>query len=535
MSAAAAPPSASASASASARTGPSASAKGASDDERGWLRSRALTSGPLLVDHVARAVAWANLVASTLTLHRIHAAVYWPSAPTFLYGAPCAEWAHVVVAAQLVNLALVRALHPGVFRSLAGKLALLVNAVLLGRMANAVREALGSFADFAVPMQRDGRIARFSGARRPWLTLVMALLPLGSVNRRFKPLRITRDLRYAELDLVDADLARRNRRTPKRIRQANAYMGRGVVTKWLCVDVVASEPLPPPKSPVVVYVHGGAWSIGDKYFGGMAVVRRLASYGVVVFNANYRLAPDAAHPAQITDCKRAVAWVKRNAAKWNGDPNKVFVMGESAGGHLSALLGVTSGTTHFLPPELAALGLASSPDETRVAGCIPVCGVFDWEDTDGNSHALYPAYLDSAQPGMTPFISRFVVQKGFNPKTQPEFALASPVWHVREAVRQGVNPDVPPFMVVHGDKDELASYEDAKVFCGELQRLRRRFGTWAEGETDVMVTCPGAHHATNCYMPSPRATALADAVADFVFHHSRRIDARSGTAPLARR
>jgi len=489
-----------------------------------WLRSRPLTSGPLLVDHVCALVAWANLLASTLTLLRVHRAVHWPTAATFLFGAPCAEWAHLVIAAQLANLALVRALHPSTFKSWAGQLLLLANAAVLLRLGLVVRTALNSFADFAGPMQREGRTARFSGARRPWLTMLLALVPLSAVSRRFKRLTVTRDLPYADLDLVDAALARRVRRTPKTIKRMNAYMGRGVASKWLSLDVITSDPLPPPKSPVLIMSHGGGWCVGDKMFGGFATVRRLASYGVVVFNINYRLAPDAAHPAQITDCKRALAWVKRNAAKWNGDPDKVFFMGESAGGHLTALMGVTSGTPHFLPGDLADLGLPTTPDASRLAGCIPVCGVFDWEDTDGNLRALYPAFLDGAPSGMTPFLARFVVQMPFNPRTQHEFALASPVWHVREALRRGVVPEIPPFLVVHGDKDALASLEDARVFYRELQRVRARFGTWAKGETDVFVECPGSHHATNVYLPSPRAAALADAVADFVFHHSRRID-----------
>lgn len=70
----------------------------------------------------------------------------------------------------------------------------------------------------------------------------------------------------------------------------------------------------------------------------------------------------------------------------------------------------------------------------------------------------------------------------------------------------------------------MTAFQDSKDFYDDLQRLRRKWGSWAEGESDVFATIEGALHAFG-YFPSNRAHAMGDAFTDFIFHHSRRIDA----------
>lgn len=91
--------------------------------------------------------------------------------------------------------------------------------------------------------------------------------------------------------------------------------------------------------PAVLILHGGYWLKGDKsswkYF-----ARRLTEEGFAVMSANYRLAPAAHWPAQRDDALAAVAFVKKNARRWNVDPRRIAVIGASSGGQLATQLGV---------------------------------------------------------------------------------------------------------------------------------------------------------------------------------------------------
>lgn len=91
--------------------------------------------------------------------------------------------------------------------------------------------------------------------------------------------------------------------------------------------------------PGIVCIHGGGWVQGsrDDF---REVVTTLAAAGFVATTIEYRLAPDHKWPAQIEDSKCAVRWMRAHASQLNVDPNRIGVMGGSAGGHLSALVGL---------------------------------------------------------------------------------------------------------------------------------------------------------------------------------------------------
>ena len=89
--------------------------------------------------------------------------------------------------------------------------------------------------------------------------------------------------------------------------------------------------------PVVVFIHGGNWDSGNKNFYSF-IGRRLARQGVVAVIINYRLAPQAQVSQMADDCTRALVWTAGHIREFGGDPQRVFVMGHSAGGGLAALL-----------------------------------------------------------------------------------------------------------------------------------------------------------------------------------------------------
>ncbi len=88
---------------------------------------------------------------------------------------------------------------------------------------------------------------------------------------------------------------------------------------------------------VIVFIHGGSWRSGKKdtyWFLGRAFARK-EKVAIVI---NYPLSPDAKYQEMAFDCAKAVIWVKQNIAKYGGNPDRIFVMGHSAGGHLAALI-----------------------------------------------------------------------------------------------------------------------------------------------------------------------------------------------------
>jgi acetyl esterase/lipase len=101
--------------------------------------------------------------------------------------------------------------------------------------------------------------------------------------------------------------------------------------------------------PLIVFVHGGGWEHGDKMGDSLnPSMLQLLWDGYAMASINYRLAaPDAVWPAQIQDCKAAIRWLRAHAKQYGYDPNRIGVIGESAGGHLVAMLGTTNGDKTF--------------------------------------------------------------------------------------------------------------------------------------------------------------------------------------------
>jgi acetyl esterase/lipase len=100
------------------------------------------------------------------------------------------------------------------------------------------------------------------------------------------------------------------------------------------------------QAPVVVFVHGGEWARRDKSEVSYKP-KFLNGNGIVFVSINYRLTPAVTHPAHVSDVASAVGWVRDHAADFGGDPNKVVLMGHSAGCHLVTLvaLGAPDNTT----------------------------------------------------------------------------------------------------------------------------------------------------------------------------------------------
>jgi len=121
--------------------------------------------------------------------------------------------------------------------------------------------------------------------------------------------------------------------------------------------------------PVLFYVHGGSWMEGDKVEG--EGWRGMNDSGYLVASVNYRMAAEGKFPVMIEDLKCAVRYLKAHSAEYNLDPNRIGVVGASAGGHLVALLGTADETAGWDEGEYA-------DQSSNVQAVISMSGIYDF-------------------------------------------------------------------------------------------------------------------------------------------------------------
>jgi acetyl esterase/lipase len=113
----------------------------------------------------------------------------------------------------------------------------------------------------------------------------------------------------------------------------------------LYLDMLVPEPPPGRRLPAVVYVHGGGWESGERQLALVPWINPLlAGNGFVAVSVGYRLSGEAPFPAQMEDVTAAVRWLRDNAAMYGVDPDQIGAWADSAGGHLAALLALTTDT-----------------------------------------------------------------------------------------------------------------------------------------------------------------------------------------------
>jgi acetyl esterase/lipase len=118
------------------------------------------------------------------------------------------------------------------------------------------------------------------------------------------------------------------------------------------LDVYQPDSCRQANCPVVIWVHGGGWRMGSKNIRAkFDMIEYWAGRGIVMVATDYRLSPDATHPAHVQDVAASIAWTHKNVSRYGGNPARISLLGHSAGAHLVALVGTS-------PSYLAAHGLA---------------------------------------------------------------------------------------------------------------------------------------------------------------------------------
>ncbi|MGP8060037.1 MAG: alpha/beta hydrolase fold domain-containing protein [Acidimicrobiales bacterium] len=280
------------------------------------------------------------------------------------------------------------------------------------------------------------------------------------------------------------------------------YWGDGIRRHRL--DIIARKDLDRGlrAAPVMIYIHGGAWVIGDKREQGKPMLYELVARGWVCVAINYRLSPKATWPEHIVDCKRAIAWVREHIAEYGGDPSFIALSGGSAGGHLSALAALSAGDATWQP------GFESA--DTSVDACVPFYGVMDMTGDESGAGKY--------GPGLRELLERRVMKVPIS-EDRALFEQASPT--------RRVHAGAPPFFVLHGRNDTLVPVEVARLFVEALRGV-------SEAPV-VLAELPLAQHAFDV-LASLRCQATTAGVVSFLdaVRSSRRAPPAPDGPPVRR-
>jgi len=218
--------------------------------------------------------------------------------------------------------------------------------------------------------------------------------------------------------------------------------------------------------PAAILVHGGGFDGGSRATNMAPTFQPLADAGFAWFSIDYRMGPDFAFPQAKEDVDTAIKWVKANARTYKVDVSKIVLSGESAGGYL-----VNYAATHETP-------------DTRVAAVVDIYGPVDYERI-ARQRMEYPARFNMASinghKATGGGIWFFGVQ-GYDEASFAKLKEISPI----HAVHKGM----PPFLAIHGTRDDQVPYEQSTIMCDAMHRVGAM--------CDIVTVEAGGHGMGSC-------------------------------------
>lgn len=216
--------------------------------------------------------------------------------------------------------------------------------------------------------------------------------------------------------------------------------------------------------PIAIIIHGGGYQRGNSKSGSEAYCADfLAPAGYAVFSINYRLAPKYPYPYMVYDVERSIRYLRHNARRWNADPNKIALVGGSAGGFLSNMVGLLNAPGN---PQ------AEDPVDRESARADAVVSLYAQ-----SSMATVPLNNDTHA-----LLDPLILQKG----ALAALKEASPITYVTK--------NAPPFLLIQGDKDEYIPFSEDTNLQSALHNVGVR--------CDV-IRIPGGHHGTGGWYKLP--------------------------------
>jgi acetyl esterase/lipase len=200
-------------------------------------------------------------------------------------------------------------------------------------------------------------------------------------------------------------------------------------------------------SPAVVLIHGGGWTSGDKRQAReVEIGNTLAENGFVAASINYAMKSAGRYPANLRDCKNAVRYLRAHSKDLGVDPDRIAVLGGSAGGHLALMVAYTAGDPDLAPPSPYP-GVSD-----KVGAVIDMYGVADI----GNRKKTEKDGTPTVPRGVDPQVRNIFGE------TEEGWKKASPVSHVGK--------DVPPTLIAHGKKDIVVDRDQSQELCDALKK-----------------------------------------------------------------
>jgi acetyl esterase/lipase len=234
--------------------------------------------------------------------------------------------------------------------------------------------------------------------------------------------------------------------------------------------------------PAVVLIHGGAWQSGDKAsHAGLGA--EMAKWGYVGVAVNYRLAPDHTFPAPVADVQCSIAWVREHAGEYGIDPDRIALLGTSAGAHLAVLAAMAAAPG--APSATWQPTCGDAVTNLRVQAVISCFGPLDL------------AYHDREEGGPRPVVTSLLGQPC---QDVPDLcAEASPITYA--------SAGAPPALLIHGTADDVVGAENSERMAEALQ---------AAGAEAIYLPIEGAEHSFIFKFQSTEAQEALTAIEQFL-------------------
>lgn len=205
--------------------------------------------------------------------------------------------------------------------------------------------------------------------------------------------------------------------------------------------------------PVMFHIHGGGFAIGDKRDDHMDTYLKLLKKGIAVGSIEYRLSGEAIFPAAVLDCRAAIRFVRERAGEYQLDPHHIGVIGGSAGGNLSAMLGMNVPNGEFPGEE----GRAFRAD-CHVNVAVDQFGPVAFEVMDAQARENGVSLANHNEPSSPE--SRYLGGT-LSDLEEAYVAEASPITYI--------SPSMAPLLVQHGVVDRLVPYQQSVLFVSKIK------------------------------------------------------------------